>query len=165
MTIMWPKASVESHKMDVKEEWRDYNGHLNMAYYNVLFDEACDRILAKLGLGAEYLKTRNGSYFTAEAHVCYVRELEIGMPVITRLHLLDLDAKRIRVYQELFHAEEGWLSATSEQLCLHVDMNTRKVVPWPEDILSELTALQEAQRDLAVPERAGRGIAIKRRPT
>ncbi|MEJ2411225.1 MAG: hypothetical protein P8Y48_18500, partial [Novosphingobium sp.] len=89
------------------------------------------------------------------------RELEAGMPVISRLQLLDLEAKRIRVYQELFHAEEGWLSATSEQMCLHVDMSVRKVVPWPEDILSELKALYEAQKNLPTPSRAGRSIAIK----
>lgn len=161
MPTTWPIAPVESLIMQVKDEWLDYNGHLNMAYYNVLFDEACDEILTRLGLGADYLTSRNGSYFTAEAHVCYIRELAAGMPVISRLQLLDLDAKRIRVYQELFHAEEGWLSATSEQMCLHVDMGARKVVPWPDDILSELTALHEAQKSLPAPTRAGRSIAIK----
>ncbi len=161
MPTTWPNAPVESPVMQVKDEWLDYNGHLNMAYYVVLFDESCDEALARLGLGANYLKTRHGSYFTAEAHVCYVRELEAGMPVVSRLQLLDLDAKRIRVYQELFHAEDGWLSATSEQMCLHVDMSVRKVVPWPEDILSELKALYEAQKSLPTPSRAGRSIAIK----
>ena len=26
----------------VRPEWIDYNGHMNMAYYGVLFDEAAD---------------------------------------------------------------------------------------------------------------------------
>ncbi|WP_417669886.1 thioesterase family protein [Roseibium sp.] len=163
MAQSWLKTPVESQIMTVKAEWLDYNGHLNMAYYNVLFDLACDEIFARCGLGEDYAKERNASYFTAEAHVCYLRELEAGMPVVAKLQLLDLDAKRIRFYQELYHAEEGWLSATSEQLCLHIDMNARKTAPWPDDIYAELDSMLSAHKNLGLPERAGRSIAIRRK--
>lgn len=163
LTQNWPQEPLQSSRMTVRDEWLDYNGHLNMAYYNVLFDEACDEAFARIGLGPEYVKARNASYFTAEVHVCYLRELEAGMPVRVRLQLIDFDAKRMRFYQELHHADEGWLSATSEQLSLHVDLSTRKVAPWPEDILAELTALHEAHQSIGMPERAGRAIGIRRK--
>jgi acyl-CoA thioester hydrolase len=163
MTADWKAEPVESGIMQVKEDWIDYNGHLNMAYYNVLFDTAIDEVFHRLGLGQDYVKTRGASYFTAEVHVCYVRELGVGMPVKATLQLLDLDEKRAHVYQELRHVEEGWLSATSEQMSLHVDMNARKVVPWPEDILANLSALAGAHAGLPRPERAGRRIEIRKK--
>ncbi|TYC51702.1 thioesterase [Rhodobacterales bacterium] len=162
MTPTFEAGPVESRIMTVKDDWIDYNGHLNMAYYNVLFDTAVDDVFEALGLGPDYVKTRKASYFTAEVHVCYVRELAAGMPVVATLQLVDHDAKRAHFYQELRHAEEGWLSATSEQMSLHVDMDARKVVPWPDDILANIKALADAHEGLAQPERAGRSIGIRR---
>ena len=160
MNAEWGDGPVKSEVMNVKDEWIDYNGHLNMAYYNVLFDTAVDQVFERLGLGPEYLKTRGASYFTAEVHVCYLRELSAGMSVVVTLQLVDFDLKRAHFFQELRHAEENWLSATSEQMSLHVDMTARKVAPWPEDILANLKSLSDAQAGLQRPERAGRRIAI-----
>lgn len=163
MTAQFAAEPVRSAVMTVKNDWIDYNGHLNMAYYNVLFDTAVDAVFERLGLGPDYVRTRKASYFTAEAHVCYVRELSAGAPVIATLQLIDFDAKRVHFYQELHHAVEGWLSATSEQLSLHVNMELRKVSPWPDDILANITALAHAQRTLPFPERAGRKVGIRKK--
>lgn len=163
MTVGWKAEPVESATMTVKEDWIDYNGHLNMAYYNVLFDTAVDDVFHRLGLGPDYVKTREASFFTAEVHVCYIRELSAGMPVTVTLQLIDFDEKRAHFYQELRHAEEGWLSATSEQLSLHVDMKARKVAPWPDDIFANLKELGTAHASLPRPERAGRHIEIRKK--
>ncbi|AXS41312.1 thioesterase family protein [Breoghania sp. L-A4] len=154
---------VRSSIMRVKPEWLDYNGHLNMAYYNVLFDQGVDEAAIPLGLGPEYLDACQGSFFTAEVHVCYLRELASGDPVYSTFQLIDFDDKRMHFYQELFHAEEGWISATSEQLALHIDMTAKKVTPWPEAIRAALGTLHASQATLAVPERVGRKIAIRRK--
>ncbi|GAA0774094.1 thioesterase [Roseibium denhamense] len=160
MTTDLTAEPLKSSVMTVKNDWIDYNGHLNMAYYNVLFDTAVDEVFEKLGLGSDYVKTRNASYFTAEVHVCYVRELSAGMPVTVSLQLIGFDSKRAHFFQELRHAEEGWLSATSEQMSLHVDMAARKVSPWPGDIITNLEALAKAHSTLPLPDRSGRKIEI-----
>lgn len=165
MTADWGDGLVRSAVMTVKDDWIDYNGHLNMAYYNVLFDTAVDQVFERLGMGPEYLKERGASFFTAEVHVCYLRELSAGMPVVGTLQLLDFDSKRAHFFQELRHADEDWLSATSEQMSLHVDMAARKVAPWPEDIRANLAALTGAQAALGRPERAGRRIEIVKKAT
>ena len=54
-------------------------------------------------------------------HVRYLRELHAGDPVRVTFQLLDFDAKRLHYFEQLFHAEQGWLSATSENMALHVD--------------------------------------------
>jgi acyl-CoA thioester hydrolase len=153
-------APFVSSLMRVEPGWIDYNGHLNMAYYNVLFDRAVDEAYELLGCGPSYLKRTQHSTFTAEVHVRYLRELLAGDPARVTFQLLDYDAKRIHYFEELRHAEEGWLSATSENITLHVDMARRKTAPFPQLILAQLARMKVAHAVLPVPEGAGRRIAM-----
>jgi acyl-CoA thioester hydrolase len=151
-----------SSVMAVKPEWIDYNGHLNMAYYNVLFDRGIDEAFMLLGLGAHYVKERRASFFTVEAHVCYLREIGLKDPVRVHMRLLDYDGKRAHVFEELVHAEEGWTSATLEQMSLHVDMVAKKASEWPADVMERLQAMHKAHSALPVPPQVGRVMKIKR---
>lgn len=150
-----------SSRREVKSEWIDYNGHLNMAYYNVLFDTGVDEIYEEMGFGPKYLKESGHSTFTAEFHICYLRELHEGAGVYVTTQLLDFDEKRFHLYQELWH-EDGWLSATGEGLGLHIDLSGPRVAPMPESIQANLRAMKAAHDTLPWPERAGRKIGIKR---
>ena len=156
------KVPFVSSTMAIEPQWTDYNGHMNMAYYNVLFDRCVDQACDLLGIGAAYAKQRRLTIYTAEAHVCYVRELHEHQSVTVSLQLLDHDAKRLHLYQEVRH-EDGWLAATSESLVLHVDMAGPKVAPFPDDILPSIKGMARAHADLPTPERAGRKIGIERR--
>jgi acyl-CoA thioester hydrolase len=152
-------APFVSSVMRVEPAWIDYNGHLNMAYYNVLFDRAVDEAYELIGCGVDYVKT-GFSTFTAEVHVRYLRELHDGDPVRVTFQLLDYDAKRVHYFEQLFHAAEGWLSATSENMSLHVDMNAKKVVSFPPAITRRLAMMKAAHSRLLRPEAAGRRIAM-----
>ncbi|WP_420135011.1 thioesterase family protein [Rhodopseudomonas sp.] len=146
--------------MQIEPAWIDYNGHLNMAYYNVLFDRAIDQMWTELGIGPDYLKTRGGSTFTAECHVRYLREVHLGDPVQVHVYLIAADEKRIHTFEELRHAKEGWLSATSENMGMHVDMSIRKVAPFPADIQARVERVMAAHRTLPKPEGIGRSVAM-----
>ena len=74
-------APFVSSIMRVEPAWIDYNGHLNMAYYHVLFDRAVDEAYELLGIGLDYVKKRRHSLYTAEVHVRFLRELQAGDPV------------------------------------------------------------------------------------
>jgi acyl-CoA thioesterase FadM len=93
-----------SSVMRVEPGWIDYNGHLNMAYYNVLFDRAVDEVYELLGLGLAYVEVSRHSTFTAEVHVRYLRELRVDDPVRVTFQLLGYDAKRLHYFEELHHA-------------------------------------------------------------
>ena len=149
-----------SSVMRVEPAWIDYNGHLNMAYYNVLFDRAVDEVYELLGLGLDYLKNRRHSTFTAEVHIRYLRELKEGDPVRVSFQLLDYDEKRLHYFEELHHAEEGWLSATSENMALNVAMDAKKTAPFPADVMAHLARMKAAHATLPVPQGAGRRIAM-----
>jgi acyl-CoA thioester hydrolase len=153
-------APFVSSLMRVEKQWIDYNGHLNMAYYNVLFDRAVDEAYELIGIGLDYLKAHKHSTFTAEAHVRYVREIHEGDPVRVTFQLLDFDTKRIHYFEQLYHADEGWLSATSENMTLHVDMTAKKVAPFPDKVMRSLAAMKAAHDLLPRPEGLGRRIGI-----
>ena len=75
----------------VKDEWIDYNGHLNMAFYNVLFDKGVDFFYDRIGVGEEYTLIGMGSVFTLEVHLQYLQELNLHDRVRVHLQLLDFD--------------------------------------------------------------------------
>jgi acyl-CoA thioester hydrolase len=154
-------APFVSSIMRIEPTWIDYNGHLNMAYYHVLFDRAVDEAFALVGIGPAYVKRRRHSFFTAEVHARYLRELNAADPVRVTLQLLDCDAKRLHFFQRLFHATDGWVSATSEQLALHVDMEVKKVSPFPDDVAGSLAAMKASHALLPRPAAAGRRIAMR----
>ena len=108
--------------MRIEDGWVDYNGHLNQAYYGVLFDRAIDDALMPAGLGPDYIKERNCSYMTVESHTCFIRELMQTDPVRVASRVLDVDDKRLHVFCELRHANDGWIAATAEYMFLHIDI-------------------------------------------
>ena len=149
-----------SSVMQIEPSWIDYNGHLNMAYYNVMFDRAIDELWATLGIGPPYMKARHNSTFTAECHVRYLREIHLGDPVQVSILLLGADEKRLHTFEELRHAEQGWVSATSENMTIHIDMNARKTAPFPADIRAQIEKVVKAHAAIARPEGIGRSIAM-----
>jgi acyl-CoA thioester hydrolase len=153
-------APFLSSVMQIEPQWIDYNGHLNMAYYNVMFDRAIDELWLQLGIGPTYMKTRQGSTFTAECHVRYLREIHLGDPVQVSILLVAADEKRLHTFEELRHAGEGWLSATSENMTVHIDMTARKTAPFPSDIRARIEAVAKAHAAVPRPDGVGRKIAM-----
>jgi acyl-CoA thioester hydrolase len=153
-------APFKTSVMQIEPGWIDYNGHLNMAYYNVMFDRAIDELWLQLGIGPAYMKSRGGSTFTAECHVRYLREIHLGDPAQVSILLVAADEKRLHTFKELRHATEGWLSATSENMTIHMDMSARKTAPFPPDIAERVRALAAAHRAVPRPEGIGRSVAM-----
>jgi acyl-CoA thioester hydrolase len=155
-------APLTTSEMGIEPDWIDYNGHLNMAYYSVLFDRSADDAYELLGMGPNYARERRHTTYSAEFHICYLRELHLDHRVRCRFQLIDFDEKRFHTYQELFHVD-GWVAATAETLTLHIDMSGPKVAPMPADILERMRKMHEAHSALPRPERVGRSIAIRRK--
>jgi acyl-CoA thioester hydrolase len=155
-------APFVSTAMRIEPQWIDYNGHLNVAYYVLLFDRAVDECFALLGIGEDYMRTRGASMFVAEAHIAFRREVKPTDAVRMTLQLLDFDDKRLHYWMEMRHAHEGWLAASSENMALHVDMGLRRATAFPDDILANLALMKAAHSRLARPEHAGRRIAMRR---
>ena len=152
-----------SSLMHVRPEWIDYNGHLNMAYYNVLFAQCVVQALTEFGLGPDYLKQNNASFFTMEAHVTYLREIHEGDGVNVTFRVLDFDEKRLHCFQQLIHTQGQFLSATSESMLMHVDMSAKKSAPFPTQVRERIAAMHAIQKDLPRPPQQGHVIGLPRR--
>jgi acyl-CoA thioester hydrolase len=144
----------------VRPEWIDSNGHMNLAYYVVVFDLATDALYAKLNIGDAYRDATGNSCFTAETHTLYEREVHLGDRLHVKCWLLGADEKRLHYFHEMFHRDSGDRSAVQELMALHIDMSTRRVAPYPPD---RYAALQQAVAEYApatLPKGAGRRIAL-----
>lgn len=158
-------APPAPHVETVRPEWVDYNGHMNVAYYVLVFDHATDAVMDFLDLGEAYRERTTGSVFVGEAHVTYEREVGAGDTLSVASRILGFDGKRLILYHEM-HADgiEG-LVATNEVLCLHVDLETRRTAPIPAEAARRIERAVLEQSALPRPSRAGRAIGLDtRRP-
>src|SRR6266849_4412008 len=149
-----------SSVMQIEPHWIDYNGHLNMAYYNVMFDRAIDELWLKLGIGHGYMRERKGSTFTVECHVRYLREIHLGDPVQVSIILVGADEKRLHTFEELRHATEGWRSGTPENMTTQIDMTARRTAPFPADIRAHIQAVADSHAAIPRPEGVGRRVQM-----
>jgi acyl-CoA thioester hydrolase len=132
----------------VQPEWVDQYGHMNLAWYVAVLDQATDALWPRLRLGEGFNAAGFGT-FAAESWVAYRRELRLAAPLDWESAVLAADEKRLLLRHRLFHATEGFLSAEQEVLYLCVDLGARRVVPWPAAVaarLAEAVTGEAAQR-------------------
>ena len=134
-----------------------------MSYYVLIFDHATDVFHANLGLDKEYRVSSRCSTFAVETHTTYLAEVHEGQEVYITTQLLDHDEKRLHYFHKMYHAEHGFLSATTEIMTVHVDLSARKVVPMTHEIQQKTAALFESHQIMPKPEQAGRVIGIRRK--
>ena len=109
------------------KEWTDYNQHMNLAYYILLFDMGAEKILSKFQMGEHSAKITKRSTMVVETSTTYQNEVKEGDEVNVCLVHLDHDNKRLHYKLEMHDKAENTLSATTEVLALYMDLNIRKV--------------------------------------
>ncbi len=153
-------APFVANDLIIHPEWIDFNGHLNMAYYMVLFDQTSDSAFSSLGMPPTYKSKRGLTLYTAEAHIRYVREVHLDDPITCTFQLIAHDAKRLHSWQELRHSDDGWLAATCEMMTLHIDTAGPKVAPMPDDVAEQVNEMQAAHAKLQVPDGMNGSIRV-----
>jgi len=153
-------APLSLHRGTIRPEWIDYNGHMNVAYYVLVFDQGTDGLLDYLGMDSDYRRRSGYSTYVLEAHITYERELKEGEPYRVTVQLLDADAKRLHYFERLHRESDDSLCATTEIMLIHMDMATVRSTPMPENVRANVSALRDAHAKLARPPQAGRVIGI-----
>jgi len=125
--------SVHVSNVTIKSEWTDYNKHLNMAYYVLVFDQAWEILLEKFNMGESSAKTSGMSTMVVETNTTYDSEVKEGEEVEVTLTYFDHDKKRLHYKLEMIEKKSKKLSSTIEMLSLHVDLNKRKVAEFDEE--------------------------------
>ena len=156
-------APFDRFRGEVLPEWIDYNGHMNLAYYTVLFDQATDLLFDELRLGLDYRRDRKLGTVVAETHNLYERELLVGARVRVATQIIAIDEKRMHIGHEMFALDgphAGQRVATQELMFLHVDLSARRVCPFPPDMHERVAAAAASHAGLPNPAWSGRRIAM-----
>ena len=115
------------------KEWTDYNNHMNLSYYILVFDMGAEVFLSKFQMGEHSAKTTKKSTMVVETHTTYDNEVKEGEEVDVYISHFDHDKKRLHYKLEMYDKNRNILSATTEVLSLHMDLNIRKVVEFEDE--------------------------------
>ena len=147
----------------VKPEWIDYNGHMNVAYYTLAFDNVMDEMLTdQLGIDHDFVKQNKMGPFALQSNFTYLAEMHHGDTFYGSARILDYDHKKMHLFATLHRAKDDVLSATWEGLSINVDHHSRSSTPYPAEILQKIQHFHRAMKDLPIPEQVGKKIAIRR---
>jgi len=147
----------------VLPEWIDHNQHMNVAYYVLIFDQSLDELLDNIELTREYRTQSGNTVFVLETHVCYLQEVKEGDPLEVYVRVVDCDEKRIHLFLEMYHRDKGFLSATSEQMILHIDSSGPKAAAIPSHVQANLDKLKSETNHLPPSPHQGAKIGIRRK--
>ena len=125
--------SVYLKSQKIIKEWVDYNNHLNMAYYVLIFDQALEVILEKFNMGAKSAKTEKRSTMVVETNTKYINEVQEGIEIDIFLTFFDHDKKRLHLKMEMVEKKTKKISASIEWLSLYVNLETRKVTEFESE--------------------------------
>ena len=147
----------------VEPAWIDYNGHMNDAYYALVFSRTGDKLLEAIGLETQGRDRTSRTIYTTTLTIHYHHEVTEGETLAVDARLLEHDAKRLRIWFEMRNAE-GTSVATSEQVYLCVDQSGEKprAAAFLPDQQAAIAAIAAGTADLPWPKAAGRGIALRR---
>lgn len=143
----------------VDPEWVDYNAHMGESFFLLAFGWASDALFRYIGIDDAY-RAAGQSFFTAETHINYYREVSVSEPLRFTTQVLDADHKRLHFFHTMYHGISGDVLAVTEQMLIHVNNGSSHAIPEPQ--MAALTAVQEAHAGLPIPDEVGHKMQIRR---
>jgi acyl-CoA thioester hydrolase len=129
--------SLNLSSQKIIKDWIDYNGHMNVAYYLLIFDRyGADKLNTIFKMGEESAKNTGMSTMIVENNIAYKRELKVDEEVDINLIYFNHDKKRLHYKFEMINKKDNSLSATFEALALYVDLKDRKVSEFEDEKIS-----------------------------
>ena len=144
------------YRVTVPPEWIDYNHHLTEGYYGVAFADAGDALLLEVGFDDAYRQDARGTFYTAEAHIRFKRDVAEGAELTITSTVLGADARRLHLLHVM--TVDDVECAVQESMLLHVDADTGRVAPMASAIGARLQALADSHAARERPEWIGAGI-------
>jgi len=145
----------------VRPEWVDYNGHLNHAYYIVVFDHGIDVVLDFFDIGERYREKTASAMYLVESHICYLREVQQGEMVRAEAQVVDFDHRRLHLFERLIRDGACDAAATFEAMLIHVDGHAGRTRDFPDAIHTKIAGTARRHADHARPVQRGRKVGIR----
>jgi acyl-CoA thioester hydrolase len=158
-----PDPELFTTYTEVKPEWIDYNGHMNMGYYLIAFDHiATDRFYDSMEIGLAQKEALGTTTFALGANIDFKREVMEGDKLRLTSQLVDYDHKRLHFIQCMYHAQEGYLAATNECLGMYIDLKTRRSTAFNDKQMARFEQELVRGKPFPVPQEFGRTLGIRR---
>jgi acyl-CoA thioester hydrolase len=154
-------APLALYRTTVTVEWLDYNGHMTESAYLLLVGNAADAFFRYVGIDEAY-RAAGHSLYTVETHLHHLREAVLGDPLAVPLHVLDAGPKSLHLFFTIQNEAAAADVATAEQLLVHVEMASGRVVPMPPGLRARVDAVRDAHAGLPVPAAVGHVMGIRR---
>jgi acyl-CoA thioester hydrolase len=156
-------APVEISRQPVRPEWIDYNGHMNVGYYGIAFDQASDVLLSQhLGVGVEHVEVSGQGPFVLQTHQHFLNEMKLGEVFCVRFRLIDHDAKRLHMFGDMVSLDSGQLCATQEIMVMNVDHATGRSAAYPDWAIRRFKQMKRDHCELEHPAQLGASLQIRR---
>ena len=140
--------SIYLTSQKILKEWTDYNNHMNVAYYVLIFDlYGAEKLMTLFNMGETSAKNTKKSTMVVESHITYNQEVKEGDEVDVNLLYFDHDKKRLQYKLEMVHKEKKYLASTIEILALYVDLDQRKVAEFEEEKLKIMNDYIQKNKD------------------
>jgi acyl-CoA thioester hydrolase len=161
--MMRPPTVLEAR---VKPEWVDYNRHMGVFAYGIVFSDAGDAFMARFGIDENYRQATGGTIYTLATHTGFLAEAHEGEPITVDAQILDADHKRVHLFLCMHSLESGKVLAVQEVLLMHmrlVDGAQPRAEAFPKETQERLDAMKREHAALPWPEGAAAKIAIRRK--
>jgi len=121
----------------IRPDWIDYNGHMQDAFYGLVFSYAVDALQDDVGFDAAYRAATGCTIYLLEGHTHFLREVKEGAKVQVESRVVGLDAKRFHLHCTM--TEGGENVAVGEFMEAHVRQHpVPKIVEMPREIHARL---------------------------
>jgi len=146
----------------VEETWIDYNGHMNVAYYTMAFDDAIDEFLDKnIGLSSSFIKENGQGSYALQTQYRYLNELLLGSTFMVVIFVADHTSKRMHLMLKMSNTNSSITFATCETILVNVDLKNRKSCNYPEFAQTKIRKLYEAASNLRSSTELGHPIGLQ----
>ena len=150
-------------EQEVLNEWLDYNGHMNVAYYTLAFDKSLDIFLEDLlGIGESHAYENNQGPFVVQAHYHYLNEMRLNEKFHVRLFVVDCDKNKMHLCMEIYSLFQEKVIAVVEQVLINVNLKLRKSEPYPPWAFEKLIKLKNTHKNVSLPSAFGKSIGLKK---
>ena len=147
----------------VLEEWLDYNGHMNVAFYTLAFDKSLDIFLEDiLGIGETHAYENNQGPFVVQAHYHYLNEMKLNEKFNVRLFVVDCDKNKMHLCLEIYSLLQEKVISVVEQVLINVNLKLRKSETYPLWAFERLLKIRNIHRNASLPSAFGKSIGLKK---
>ena len=157
------KTPIILSEKRVLKDWIDYNGHMNVAFYTLAFDNSLDEFLENtLGIGETHASHNQQGPFVLQAHYHYLNEMSLDEKFNVRLLVVDCDEKRMHLCLDIFSVKQKKIIAVSETVLINVNLAIRRTEKYPTWALKRLVDLKNTHANSNFPSVLGKSIGLKK---